>query len=111
VALRNPLSTCFHKYIKEFLIYYLSQKNFVALRSPFQDNPRLARHVLDGLSFIGRKRMGSFLKLTLKRHMTKLNGLFLQQALQMKGFPPLWCDWITRFVQGGSVGIRVNDDI
>jgi hypothetical protein len=29
----------------------------------------------------------------------------------MKGFPPTWCDWVARFMQGGSVGIRVNDDI
>jgi hypothetical protein len=29
----------------------------------------------------------------------------------MKGFPPQWCEWIARFVQGGSVGIKVNDDI
>jgi hypothetical protein len=29
----------------------------------------------------------------------------------MKGFPPDWCNWIARFVQGGSVGICVNDDI
>jgi hypothetical protein len=29
----------------------------------------------------------------------------------MKGFPPKWCDWITRFIQGGGVGIRVNNDI
>jgi hypothetical protein len=29
----------------------------------------------------------------------------------MKGFPPQWCEWVTRFVQGGSLGIRVNDDI
>jgi hypothetical protein len=29
----------------------------------------------------------------------------------MKGFPPAWCDWVARFMQGGSVGIRVNDDI
>ena len=29
----------------------------------------------------------------------------------MKGFPPQWCDWISSFVKGGSVGIRVNDDI
>jgi hypothetical protein len=28
----------------------------------------------------------------------------------MKGFDPRWCDWITNFVQGGSVGIRGNDD-
>jgi hypothetical protein len=29
----------------------------------------------------------------------------------MKGFPPEWCNWIARFVQGGSVEIRFNDDI
>ena len=29
----------------------------------------------------------------------------------MKGFTQEWCDWIAQFVQGGSVGIRVNDDI
>ena len=29
----------------------------------------------------------------------------------MKGFAPQWCKWIARFVQGGSVGIRVNDGI
>jgi hypothetical protein len=29
----------------------------------------------------------------------------------MKGFPPTWCDWVARFMQGGSIGIRVNDDI
>jgi hypothetical protein len=29
----------------------------------------------------------------------------------MKGFPPLWWNWVGRFVQGGSVGIHVNDDI
>ena len=36
---------------------------------------------------------------------------FLQQTLRMKGFTPQWCEWVARFVQGGSVGIRVNDDI
>jgi hypothetical protein len=29
----------------------------------------------------------------------------------MKGFDPIWCDRIKQFVQGGSVGIRVNDVI
>jgi hypothetical protein len=43
--------------------------------------------------------------------MIKLNGLFLQQALRMKGFHPKWCEWIKNFVEKGSVGIRVNNDI
>ena len=29
----------------------------------------------------------------------------------MKGFGKKWCDLVANFVQGGSVGIRVNDDI
>ena len=29
----------------------------------------------------------------------------------MKGFNEKWCKLITSFVQGGSVGIKVNDDI
>jgi hypothetical protein len=43
--------------------------------------------------------------------MIKLNGLFLQQALRMKGFHPKWCQWIRNFVENGSVGIRVNNFI
>jgi hypothetical protein len=29
----------------------------------------------------------------------------------MKGFHPSWCQLVEQFVRGGSVGIRVNDDI
>ena len=29
----------------------------------------------------------------------------------MKGFSPTWCRWIEGMVTGGSVGIKVNDDI
>ena len=29
----------------------------------------------------------------------------------MKGFSHKWCEWIARFVQGGSVGVKVTDDI
>jgi hypothetical protein len=31
--------------------------------------------------------------------------------LRMKGFVPEWYRLITQFVQGGSVGIKVNNDI
>jgi hypothetical protein len=29
----------------------------------------------------------------------------------MKDFDFKWCEWTKSFVQGGSIGIRVNDDI
>jgi hypothetical protein len=29
----------------------------------------------------------------------------------MNGFDPKWCEWTKHLVQGGSVGVRVNDDI
>ena len=29
----------------------------------------------------------------------------------MKGFSPVWCNWIDQIVQGGSVNIKVNDEV
>ena len=29
----------------------------------------------------------------------------------MKGFSPKWCRWVENFISGGSVSIKVNDDI
>ena len=29
----------------------------------------------------------------------------------MKGFCPQWCKWVENFISGGSVGIKINDDI
>jgi len=31
--------------------------------------------------------------------------------LRMKGFSPKWCRWVENFISGGSVSIKVNDDI
>ena len=62
-----------------------------------------------------RKKMdGVIFKIYLLRYMVaydKVKWPFLQQALHMKGFAQEWCNWIMQFVQGGSVGILVNDDI
>jgi hypothetical protein len=61
---------------------------------------------------IHRKKLDDVpFKIDFKRHMTTLNDLFLQQVLCMKCFVPKWCEWIKYFVQGGSVGIRVHDDV
>jgi hypothetical protein len=54
---------------------------------------------------------GVIFKIDFEKAYDKVKWSFLQQALRMKGFPPKWCEWVARFVQGGSVGIKVNDDI
>jgi hypothetical protein len=59
-----------------------------------------------------RKKLGGvIIKLDFEKAYDKVNWSFLQQTLRMKGFSPLWCKWIDQIVRGGSVGIKVNDDI
>jgi retron-type reverse transcriptase len=29
----------------------------------------------------------------------------------MKGFSPKWCQWVAFFIEGGHVGIKVNDQV
>src|SRR4051812_15109029 len=53
---------------------------------------------------------GFLFKIDFEKAYGKVNWAFLQQTLRMKGFSPKWCEWIARFVQGGNVGVRVNDD-
>ena len=61
---------------------------------------------------IHRKKLdGVLFKIDFEKAYDKVMWSFLQQTLWMKGFASHWCDWVARFVQGGSVGIRVNDDI
>ena len=77
------------------------------------------RHILEGVGILHetihelqRKKMdGVLFKIYFEKAYDKVKWPFLQQSLRMKGFARLWCKWITQCVQGGSVGIRVNDDI
>jgi hypothetical protein len=77
------------------------------------------RHILEGVVILHetihelqRKKMdGVLLKLDFEKAYDKVKWSFLQQTLRIKGFDPKWCDWIKNFVEKGSVGIRVNNDI
>jgi hypothetical protein len=77
------------------------------------------RNIMDGaiilhetMHELHRKKLdGVILKLDFEKAYDKVNWTFLQQILRMKGFSPLWCKWIDQIVRGGSVGIKVNDDI
>jgi hypothetical protein len=77
------------------------------------------RHILEGVVVLHetihelhRKKLdGVLFKIDFEKAYDKVKWPFLQQVLRMKGFDPIWCERIRQYVQGGSVGIRVNDDI
>ena len=50
-------------------------------------------------------------KVDFEKAYDKVKWPFLQQALRMKGFDPAWRNQVELFMQKGSVGIKVNDDI
>jgi hypothetical protein len=59
-----------------------------------------------------RKNMnGVILKIDFKKSHDKVKWSFLHQTLRMKGFSEEWRALIHNFVFGGSVAIKVNDDI
>jgi len=58
-----------------------------------------------------RKQNGIIFKIDFEKAYDKVNWNFLQQALRMKGFHPVWCDWVKVFVQCGNVDIKVNDQM
>jgi hypothetical protein len=58
-----------------------------------------------------KKQSGVIMKIDFKKAYNKLNWNFIQHILRMKGFSPTWCKWTTFFMEGGRVGIKVNDQV
>jgi hypothetical protein len=59
-----------------------------------------------------RKKLdGVILKLDFEKAYDKVDWKFLQQTMRMKGFSERWCKWIEQIVTGGSVAVKVNDEI
>jgi hypothetical protein len=77
------------------------------------------RHILEGVVVLHetthelhqKKMDGVLFKIDFEKAYDKVKWPFLQQALRMKGFAQHWRNSVMQFIQGGSVGIRVNDDI
>jgi hypothetical protein len=59
---------------------------------------------------IGRKN-GIIFKIDFKKAHEKVSWSFVQQTLCMKGFSPMWCRWVASFMEGGHVGIKINDTV
>jgi hypothetical protein len=70
------------------------------------------RNILDGVVTLHERVLnGVILKLDFEKAYDKVKWSFLQQTLRMKGFSHEWRALINSFVSGGSVAIKVNDDV
>ena len=86
---------------------------------PTQTTFMQGRNMLDGVVILHetvhemhtKKLNGVIFKIDFEKAYDKVNWPFLQQTLRMKGFSDEWCALIHNFVSGGSVTVKVNDDV
>lgn len=78
------------------------------------------RNILEGVVILHEtihemhreKLDGVILKLDFEEAYDRVKWSFLQQTLRMKGFSPVWWyKWIDEIVSGGSVSVKVNDEV
>ena len=86
---------------------------------PSQTTFMPGRHILEGVVVLhetlheihSKKLDGVIFKVDFEKAYDKVKWPFLQQAMRVNGFNGAWRDQVDSFVQKGSVGIKVNDDI
>jgi hypothetical protein len=79
----------------------------------------MSRNIMEGVAILHetmhalhtRKRDSIHFKIDFKKAYDKVKWPFIQQALRIRGFSPKWCRCIEGMVSGGSVRIKVNNDV
>lgn len=77
------------------------------------------RNILEGVVVLHetvhelhRKKLnGVIFKVDFEKAYDKVKWPFLLQTLRMKGFSPKWISWVESFISGGSVAVKVNDEV
>jgi hypothetical protein len=85
--------------------------------SPSQTSFLPGRNIMKGVIVLHEtihemhRKNDLILKIDFEKAYNKINWPFVQQTLRMKGFLPKWCQWIVSFMEGGHVGVKVNDQV
>jgi hypothetical protein len=85
--------------------------------SPTQTTFLPGRYIMEGVIILHeiihemhrKKKDGLIFKIDFGKAYGKINWSFVQQTLRMNGFSPTWCRWIASLMEGGHVGVKIND--
>jgi hypothetical protein len=96
-------------------IFQIAQK----VISPSQTTFLLGQNIMEGVIVLHemihemhkKKQNGLILKIHFEKAYNKINCPFVQQTLRMKGCSPKCCQWVASFMEGGHVGVKVNDQV
>jgi hypothetical protein len=86
---------------------------------PTQSTFILGRNIMEGVIILHetihelhkKKKSGVILKIDFEKAYDKVKWAFVKQVLEMKGFSSQWCGCIDTIIQGGHVGIKINNQV
>ena len=58
-----------------------------------------------------KRKAGLVLKLDFKNAYDKVDWAFLFTSIKQKGFNEIWCGWIQQVISGGTVSVKLNNQI
>jgi hypothetical protein len=58
-----------------------------------------------------KKQNGVILKIDFEKAYDKVKWPFVRKVLEIKGVSNKWFQWIDSIIQGGHVGIKINDQV
>jgi hypothetical protein len=79
----------------------------------------LGRNIMEGVVVLHetihklhrKKQSRVIFKIDFEKAYDKVKWPFVRQVLEMKGFSNKWCQWVDSIIQGGHVGIKINDQV
>lgn len=58
-----------------------------------------------------KRKSGLILKLDFEKAYDKVDWVFLLNSVRQRGFDEKWCEWIKQVISGGTVSVKLNNQI